>query len=82
MKAKMPKGQKPVEPADYECIWCETICPGDETDRDLLCPNCGARDRRDLVPIYMTNNPLETVSIPTSTFQAADQFAMIASSLN
>ncbi len=59
MKAKMPKGQKPVEPADYECIWCETIFHGNETDNDLRCPNCGARDRRDLVPIYMNNNPME-----------------------
>lgn len=55
----MPKGQKPTEAADYECIWCDTIFHGDETDKELTCPGCGNKERRDLVPIYMTDTPKE-----------------------
>ncbi|HEY9792054.1 MAG TPA: hypothetical protein V6D22_16730 [Candidatus Obscuribacterales bacterium] len=60
MKAKMPSSQKPQEPGQYECLWCDTVfwyqaAPGSK----LACPSCRNADRRDLVPIYMENSPSE-----------------------
>jgi hypothetical protein len=59
MKAKMPRGQKAPETADYLCIWC------DETFHyeygQLACPSCGNSTRSDLVPIFMEEDPKEEV---------------------
>ena len=57
MHAKMPRGSKMAEAADYLCQRCETRF----TFRfgDLICPTCGNRDRNDLVPVYMEDVPEE-----------------------
>ncbi len=51
MKAKMPRGSKMAEAADYLCQRCETRFTFGSGE--LFCPTCGNRDRNDLVPVYM-----------------------------
>lgn len=69
MKAKMPPSQKPPEPGEYECIWCETIFEfsSDENSK-LVCPNCGNNDRKDLVPVFIANLPEDETMYTASDF--------------
>jgi hypothetical protein len=55
VKAKMPPSQKPPEPGEYDCIWCDTVFAFDPERNSLECPSCGNKDRKDLVPVYITN---------------------------
>ena len=55
MKAKM--SNKPPETAEYMCMKCNkqfTFSSG-----ELLCPSCGNKNRSELVPTHVNNNPAE-----------------------
>lgn len=57
MKAKLPQGEKPVEAAKYLCVWCDTEFFVDKDE--LACPTCGNSDIKDIVPIYLEDDPQE-----------------------
>lgn len=68
VKAKMPPNQKPPEPGEYECIWCETIFDFSPGKNEFECPNCGNKDRKDLVPVYIANLPEDETMYTRSDF--------------
>ena len=67
----MPQNQKPAEPGDYECIWCDTVFTYNPEQGVLECPNCHHQDRKDLVPIYMQDNPAEDNMYTSGEFHGA-----------
>ncbi len=58
MKAKLPHGEKVVESkAKYLCVWCDAefhIKQG-----ELKCPQCNNNNVKDIVPIYLEDDPQE-----------------------
>jgi PHP family Zn ribbon phosphoesterase len=70
--AKMPPNQKPPEPGEYECIWCETVFEVAPERDSLACPNCGNKDRKDLVPIYIANMPDDEAMYTPDSYPAGD----------
>jgi len=55
MKAKMP--DKPAETATYLCNKCNKSF--DFKEGTLTCPSCHNTSRKDMVPIYVRDNPAE-----------------------
>ena len=72
MKAKMPPSEKPQEPGQYECLWCDTIFWYESFDKPLACPNCHNANRDDLVPIYMENSPAEQKMYTSADWHGGD----------
>lgn len=72
VKAKMPPNQKPQEPGEYECIWCETIFEFAPETNKFECPKCGNKARQDLVPIYMTNQIEDDTMYTSADFGGGD----------
>lgn len=66
MKAK-PQGLIHQETGNYECLWCETIFSHKEGEV-LLCQNCGNKNPKDLIPIYVENDPAEMVMYTSDDF--------------
>ncbi len=58
MKAKLPESEQTlVSGARYLCVWCDaefSIKKG-----ELRCPSCGNNQVRDIIPIYLENDPQE-----------------------
>lgn len=68
MKVKLPEAERVFEPGiKYLCIWCDTeFC---RQGPALACPSCGNSDHRDIVPIYLEDDPQEKALYSPSDFQ-------------
>lgn len=71
MKAKTPE-LHPQTAGGYECIWCDSIFERKTEESVLQCPHCGNKNARDMVPIYVDDDPEETMMYTEKDFQGGD----------
>ncbi len=71
MKAKTPDLQ-PETAGGYECIWCDATFNRKDQESPLQCPQCGNANAKDLVPIYVVEDPEETMMYTDKDFQGGD----------
>ncbi len=67
MKAKLPEAERTFGcGTKYLCIWCDTEF-FKQADK-ISCPNCTNSDMKDILPIYLENDPQE------ESLYCADEF--------
>lgn len=71
MKSKTPELNSQTE-GRYECIWCESMFDRTDESSKLQCPQCGNANPKDLVPIYVDEDPEETMMYTDNDFAAGD----------
>lgn len=71
MKAKSPELNSQT-PGGYECIWCDCTFTRKAEDSTLSCPACGNDNAKDLVPIYVDEDPEESEMYSDKDFPAGD----------
>lgn len=67
MKAKLPEAERDFESGTrFLCIWCDTVFV--RQGPLIKCPSCANQDEKDIIPIYLEDDPQEEALYTRSDF--------------